>query len=73
MESRANGGNWTNSSFVVSTADPTTLEVTAVEGADEIRYLYADWPVATVFNADGFPATPFTLPVTTRRAELAQA
>ena len=27
------------------------------------RYLYADWPVATLFNQDGFPGLPFVLEV----------
>ena len=27
------------------------------------RYLYGDWPVATLFNDDGFPALPFKLEV----------
>ena len=27
------------------------------------RYLYGDWPVATLFNEDGFPALPFKLTV----------
>ena len=29
-----------------------------------VRYLYADWPVATLYNKDGFPALPFVLNVT---------
>jgi hypothetical protein len=24
-----------------------------------VRYLYAEWPVASVFNKNGLPATPF--------------
>jgi hypothetical protein len=28
-----------------------------------VRYLHADWPVATLYNADGFPALPFSLQV----------
>lgn len=29
-----------------------------------VRYLYADWPVATLYNNEGFPALPFVLNVT---------
>ena len=29
------------------------------------RYLFADWPVATLYNAEGFPALPFILNVST--------
>ena len=28
------------------------------------RYLYADWPVATLFNENGFPALPFVMNIT---------
>jgi hypothetical protein len=28
-----------------------------------VRYLYADWPVATLYNNEGFPALPFVLEV----------
>ena len=28
-----------------------------------VRYLYADWPVATLYNTNGFPALPFALNV----------
>jgi len=63
METRAAGGNWSNSTFAVA-ADGQSLAVDGVAGAAEVRYLFADWPVATVFNAAGFPATPFVLAVT---------
>ena len=28
-----------------------------------VRYLYADWPVATLYNKDGLPALPFVLSI----------
>lgn len=37
------------------------VEPTVVPTA--VRYLYADWPVATLYNNDGFPALPFVLNV----------
>lgn len=30
----------------------------------QVRYLYADWPVATVYNGEGYPAIPFWFNVT---------
>lgn len=41
----------------LATKQPTS------SAALSVRYLYADWPVATLFNAAGFPALPFNLTV----------
>jgi len=46
---------------------PTDARGCPVEGAEAptgVRYLYADWPVATLYNNDGFPALPFNMNVT---------
>jgi sialate O-acetylesterase len=66
LETRTATGNWTNTTFAIGTGG-STLDVDASAGTVEVRYLYADWPVATVFNAAGFPATPFVLNVTVGR------
>jgi hypothetical protein len=57
---------WVNASaaldgdVLVLTAAPPPPAAAAATGA---RYLYADWPVATLFNGAGFPALPFNLSV----------
>lgn len=69
LETRPAGGNWTNTTFSIG-SDGNTLSVNAASDVAEVRYLYADWPVATVYNADGFPATPFVLPVTSKTSRV---
>lgn len=51
-------GNWSNTSATIS-ADAKSITISASAEATAVRYLYADWPVAQLFNAEGLPATPF--------------
>ena len=66
-------GNWHNNASTtihgstVVIAPPTDAAGCPLQqagvGPTGVRYLYADWPVATLFNTDGFPALPFILTV----------
>ena len=64
-------GNWhynataTISGDTIVVSPPTDVVGCPIEqqqvAPTGVRYLYADWPVATLFNRDGFPGLPFTL------------
>jgi hypothetical protein len=63
-------GNWvlnataTISGETIIVSPPTDSAGCPLEGnvvPTGVRYLYADWPVATLYNTDGFPALPFVL------------
>ncbi|MCW4461982.1 hypothetical protein OK349_09715 [Sphingomonas sp. BT-65] len=45
-------------------ADPSTILVDAVPGDTRVRYLWADSPIANLYDRDGLPVVPFeiTLP-----------
>ena len=45
-------------------ADPATILVEAAPGDTRVRYLWADSPIANLYDRDGLPVTPFeiTLP-----------
>lgn len=42
-------------------ADPSTVLVDAVPGDTRLRYLWADSPVANLYDRDGLPVTPFEI------------
>ena len=42
-------------------ADPSTLLVDAVPGDARLRYLWADSPIANLYDRDGLPVTPFEI------------
>jgi hypothetical protein len=64
-------GNWQNNVTATLSADnqslvifpPTDAHGCSLASVDPTgaRYLYGDWPVATLYNEDGFPALPFKL------------
>lgn len=56
------GGVWSNATASIS-EDAKTITVHGNGDYTGVRYLYADWPVATLYNTEGLPATPFVLPV----------
>jgi len=63
MEVEMPANTFTNSSFeILGDQIVVTLPHSAV-GAQPIsvRYCFADWPVATIYNAEGLPANPFWL------------
>lgn len=42
-------------------ADPSTLLVAAEPGDTKLRYLWADSPIANLFDREGLPVTPFEI------------
>jgi hypothetical protein len=69
-------GNWHQNVTATLSADKQSLVLSpptddgcpllmdgAVVAPTGARYLYGDWPVATLFNGDGFPALPFRMEV----------
>ena len=53
-------GNSLTLTATVATANEVTLEKPAA-ASPGARYLWADWPVATLYNKGGLPALPFSL------------
>merc|ERR1712150_61382 len=64
----AEDGSVFNATASVISSDSVALtsEVPANASIAQVRYLWADWPVASLYNSDGSPATPFILNVTAR-------
>jgi sialate O-acetylesterase len=61
FEIQLSDGNWynaTSSSLNGNTVDVAVNSPNGLTGTG-IRYLFADWPVAVLFNKDGLPAGPF--------------
>lgn len=53
----ANGCRFTAARF----ADPSAIVVDAGPGDTRLRYLWADSPIANLFDRDGLPVTPFEI------------
>jgi len=66
FEIESSDGQWHNATSVELSADGQSLQVgvtlqsplLAVFG---VRYIYGEWPVATLFNSEGLPAPPFVV------------
>ena len=67
-------GVWHLNVTALLSADNTSVELALPSGVacaeaaprpTAARYLFADWPVATLYNREGFPALPFLLNVST--------
>ena len=59
---------WFNATASIALGGKLLLSAAGAPADSEVvgaRYLWADWPVATLFNGAGFPALPFLLNVTT--------
>jgi hypothetical protein len=66
-------GNWQLNVTTTLDADGSSIVLTPATDAEgcplldaaptAARYLYGDWPVATLYNEDGFPALPFIVEV----------
>merc|ERR1712137_1431373 len=61
----ANGDSY-NVSATVQSTNSLLLSIPGALGRDEVRsvrYLWADWPAASLYNSHGLPGTPFDLQV----------
>eukprot|EP01051_Picozoa_sp_SAG22_P006814 SAG22_NODE_460_length_10218_cov_5.663109_3_plen_464_part_00 len=68
------GKKWVNATAAIAGPDsvtlsaPPSLAAAGAAAATGARYLYADWPVPTLYNGAGFPALPFFLNVSSSAA-----
>jgi hypothetical protein len=55
--------NGQNATLSTKPGDETTIVATAAVAAAaaplEVRYLFGDWPVPTIYGLTGLPAAPF--------------
>ena len=61
VDIQGNDGKWYNASTQRIVGNSFQVGVKLPDNVKPIgvRYLYNEWPVATVFNKEGLPATPF--------------
>jgi sialate O-acetylesterase len=60
FELSADGNTFINAKAVIR-GDTVIVTATDIKIAVAVRYAWAGWPVATLYNMEGLPATPFRL------------
>ena len=53
-------GTIQGNTVVVSMSENVTCVASAAVSVITVRYGYADWPLCTIFNKEGYPAIPFS-------------